>query len=64
MLAIVLITLVALSGIIGIVAGFTYSGAPYHAQGQKKISMDHIFNGTFYANRPLLNWVAEGQLNS
>jgi len=60
MLAIVLLTLVALSGIIGIVAGFTYSGAQYHAPGQKKITLDHIFNGTFSANRPGLNWVREG----
>ena len=64
MLAIVLISLVALSAIIGIVAGFTYSGAPYHTPGQKKITMDHVFNGTFYPNRPALNWVAEGPLKS
>ena len=25
--------------------------------------MDHIFNGTFYASQPDLNWVGEGMIN-
>jgi dipeptidyl aminopeptidase len=61
LLAIILISLVSLSAIIGIIAGFMYQGtAYYHAAGQKHITMDHIFNGTFYAYQPSVNWVAEG----
>ncbi|KAF8159267.1 dipeptidyl aminopeptidase [Crassisporium funariophilum] len=58
-LAIVLISLVSLSAVIGIIAGFTYSGQSYHIPGMRRITMDHLFNGTFWAHPVNLNWVAE-----
>lgn len=60
LLAIILISLVSLAAVIGVVAGFTYSGSSYRTPGQQRITMDHIFNGTFWASQPDLNWVAEG----
>ncbi|KAK7440383.1 Dipeptidyl peptidase 4 [Stygiomarasmius scandens] len=51
--------LVSLSGIIGIIAAHTYVGTTYHLPGVKKISMDHIFNGTFAAERHSISWVPE-----
>ncbi|KAF9558339.1 dipeptidyl aminopeptidase [Agrocybe pediades] len=58
-LAITLIGLVAVAALIGVFAGFAYSGTSYRTLGQKKVTMDHIFNGTFWPRRPDLNWVAE-----
>lgn len=60
-LALVLISLVALSAVIGIIAGFTYSGKSYYTPGTRKITMDDIFNGTFYPSWAEVNWVAEGK---
>lgn len=59
-LAIILVSLVSLAGVIGVIAGFAYSGTSYRTPGQQRITMDHIFNGTFYSSQPDLNWVAEG----
>ncbi|KAL4265734.1 peptidase S9B family protein [Pleurotus pulmonarius] len=59
-LAFGLVLLVSLSAIIGMVAAFTYSGAnSYHAPGVKKITMDHVFNGTFAIESETLRWVPE-----
>ncbi|KDR80915.1 hypothetical protein GALMADRAFT_241446 [Galerina marginata CBS 339.88] len=58
-LAIALISLVVLAAIIGVVAGFAYSGTSYLTPGRRRITMDHVFNGTFYAAQPDLNWIAE-----
>lgn len=59
-LALALISLVALSAFIGIIAGFTYSGKSYYNPGSRKITMDDIFNGTFYPSGAEVNWVPEG----
>ncbi|KAJ7623581.1 dipeptidyl aminopeptidase [Roridomyces roridus] len=59
LLVISLASLVALSGIIGIIAAHTYVGNAYHAPGVRKITMDHVFNGTFRADRRGLAWVPE-----
>jgi len=60
-MAYVLIGLVSLSALIGIIAGFTYTGAALSSEGIKRITMDHVFNGTFYANSVGINWVGEGK---
>ncbi|KAJ3898090.1 dipeptidyl peptidase IV N-terminal region-domain-containing protein [Lentinula edodes] len=54
-----LIVLVALCGIIGIIAAQTYVGTVYRLPGNRKITMDHIFNGTFAAERSFISWVPE-----
>ncbi|KAF9038656.1 dipeptidyl peptidase IV N-terminal region-domain-containing protein [Panaeolus papilionaceus] len=58
-MAIVLIGLVCISGIIGIIAGFSYSGTSFHIAGKKHITIDHVFNGTFAAHSVGLNWIPE-----
>ena len=60
LLAIILVFLISLAAVIGVIAGFAYSGTSYRTPGQQRITMDHIFNGTFYSSQPDLNWVAEG----
>ncbi|PPQ68381.1 hypothetical protein CVT25_007919 [Psilocybe cyanescens] len=59
LLAIILISLVSLAALIGVIAGFAYSGKSYITPGRRRITMDHIFNGTFWPRQPELNWVAE-----
>ncbi|KAJ6561203.1 dipeptidyl aminopeptidase [Mycena vulgaris] len=59
LLVISLAALVGLSGIIGIIAAHSYVGTTYHAPGVRKITMDHVFNGTFSADRRGLSWVPE-----
>ncbi|THU97687.1 dipeptidyl aminopeptidase [Dendrothele bispora CBS 962.96] len=51
--------LVTLSGIIGIIAAHTYVGTVYRLPGTRKITMDHIFNGTFSVQRQSISWVPE-----
>ncbi|KAL1706994.1 dipeptidyl peptidase IV N-terminal region-domain-containing protein [Schizophyllum commune] len=60
-LVIALASLVGLSAIIGIFASLSYSakGSVYRAPGVKKITMDHVFNGTFSAETRDLHWVKE-----
>jgi hypothetical protein len=46
---------------IGISAGWMYQGITDHvSKRQRRITMDHIFNGTFYADSEYLAWVPEG----
>jgi hypothetical protein len=59
-----LVGLVALASLIGIVASFLYSETSNLSVGRRRLTMDHIFNGTFYPSQPDLNWVAEGMLNA
>ncbi|KAJ7281993.1 dipeptidyl aminopeptidase [Mycena rebaudengoi] len=59
LLVISLVSLVALSGLIGIIAAHSYVGTTYHAPGMRKITMDHVFNGTFLVDRQSLAWVPE-----
>ncbi|KAJ7230529.1 dipeptidyl aminopeptidase [Mycena pura] len=59
LLVIALASLVALSGIIGIIAAHSYVGTTYRAPGVRKITMNHIFNGTFIPEKRSLDWVPE-----
>ncbi|OJA09345.1 hypothetical protein AZE42_08476 [Rhizopogon vesiculosus] len=59
-LIISLATLVLLSASIGLFAATSlYKGKTYQLPGARKISLDHIFNGTFGASREGVNWVPE-----
>ncbi|KAG2012084.1 dipeptidyl-peptidase and tripeptidyl-peptidase, variant 5 [Coprinopsis cinerea AmutBmut pab1-1] len=53
-----LVGLVGLAVGIGFIAAVTYTDAPL-VQGLRKLTMDHIFNGTFSARTTQLNWVPE-----
>ncbi|WWD21310.1 hypothetical protein CI109_105794 [Kwoniella shandongensis] len=56
----VLIVIVSFAAIIGGLAATGYSAPSYYAKsGTKRITMDHIFNGTFGANTKQLDWVKE-----
>ncbi|KAI3616486.1 putative dipeptidyl aminopeptidase [Moniliophthora roreri] len=58
-----IISLILLSCLIGIIAAHTYSGSNTYLRnsnkGFKKITMDALWNGTFYAPRVSVEWVAE-----
>ncbi|QRV73760.1 dipeptidyl aminopeptidase [Ceratobasidium sp. AG-Ba] len=60
-LVICLGSLVLLAVLLGFLAARTYSQTSYRyrAPGNKHITMDHVFNGTFYARRQKLAWVSE-----
>ncbi|KIY51898.1 hypothetical protein FISHEDRAFT_70393 [Fistulina hepatica ATCC 64428] len=60
-LVIILASLVGAAALIGIVASLTYTGGSglYHAPGTRKITMEHIFNGTFSPEHVSLHWVKE-----
>lgn len=45
--------------LIGIVAARSYNGAKFRIKGRKHIEMDHVFNGTFWAETKTINWVRE-----
>jgi dipeptidyl aminopeptidase len=54
--------LVVFAALIGVIAAYTYSGnTTYHTPGVRKITMDHVFNGTFNADKKGLRWVPEGK---
>lgn len=61
-LVISLAALVCLAGLIGIIAASAYSGAVMR-HGSQKITMDHVFNGTFYAESHHLQWAPQGMLS-
>ncbi|KAF9233855.1 dipeptidyl aminopeptidase [Melanogaster broomeanus] len=55
-----LASLVLLSACVGLFAATNlYTGKPFHALRARKISLDHVFNGTFTAKSQSLNWVPE-----
>ncbi|KAL4062523.1 dipeptidyl aminopeptidase [Scleroderma citrinum] len=55
-----LASLVILSGCIGLFAATTlYNGKPYRSPGGRRITLDHIFNGTFSATTTSVDWVPE-----
>ncbi|KAJ7598829.1 dipeptidyl aminopeptidase [Mycena floridula] len=58
-LVLTLAGLLTLSALIGIIAAHTYAGVTYRAPGSLRITMDHIFNGTFAVQRRSLEWVPE-----
>ncbi|KAG8898892.1 hypothetical protein FRC01_010730, partial [Tulasnella sp. 417] len=54
-----LVALILLATMIGVLAAYSYSGSNFRATGRKPLTMDHVFNGTFYVERTSLDWVAE-----
>ncbi|KAI9440877.1 dipeptidyl aminopeptidase [Lactarius indigo] len=50
---------VTLSGVVGLFAAFTYKDTRRIIPGNEHITMDHIFNRTFTADRTSLSWVPE-----
>lgn len=58
-LAITIGSLLGLSVVIGFFAASTYGGTLYRAPGSERITMDHVFNGTFSADRGGIEWVKE-----
>ena len=64
-LVVALGSLVLVAIVIGIIAAHTYTGTTFaRIRGVQHITMDHIFNGTFYAKHVGLRWVPEGALRS
>lgn len=54
----VLIAIVAFAGVIGALSAWTYSAPSYSAKsGNRHITMDHIFNGTFGYRSRSIEWV-------
>ncbi|KAL4251589.1 peptidase S9B family protein [Abortiporus biennis] len=51
--------LVSIAALIGLFAAFSYTGTSYQIRGTKHITMDHVFNGTFWAEKQSLRWVPE-----
>ncbi|TRM58208.1 dipeptidyl peptidase IV N-terminal region-domain-containing protein [Schizophyllum amplum] len=60
-LVIALASLVGLSALIGIIASWNYhtKATTYRGPGARRITMDHVFNGTFSAETRDLHWVKE-----
>ncbi|ETW78834.1 dipeptidyl aminopeptidase [Heterobasidion irregulare TC 32-1] len=54
-----LVGLVSFAAVIGVFAGLSYKETKHIVRGNEQITMDHIFNGTFSAERASLNWVPE-----
>lgn len=51
--------------LIGIFAAYTYTGTTYAPlRGTRPLTMDHVFNGTFYAQHATLRWIPEGQIHT
>jgi dipeptidyl aminopeptidase B len=51
---------VTLSAVIGLFAAFTYKGTDRAAPGNRRITIDHVFNGTFAVEQTEVSWVPEG----
>lgn len=63
-LVILLAALVGFAGLIGLIAASTYTDFPaYRQHGFRRITMDHMFNGTFVADHKSIHWVPEGESN-
>ncbi|KAG6816533.1 hypothetical protein H0H87_005395 [Tephrocybe sp. NHM501043] len=58
-LGILLVIIIALSSLIGVFAARSYKGAVKYRPGTRKITMDHVFNGTFSVDHKSVNWVPE-----
>ncbi|EMD39367.1 hypothetical protein CERSUDRAFT_113004 [Gelatoporia subvermispora B] len=58
-LVIGLIALVGTAAVIGFLAAQSYAGTAFRIRGTQRITMDHVFNGTFYAQRQGVLWVPE-----
>ena len=59
-LLIALAALLTFSGAIGLFAALSYKETKRAVPGNKRITMDHIFNGTFHVAQTGLSWVPEG----
>ena len=59
-LLLTLAALVTLSGVVGLFAAFNYKETRRIIPGNEHITMDHLFNRTFAAERASLSWVPEG----
>ena len=59
-LIITLAALVLVAATIGLFAALSYHGPVRTPHGSAHITMDHVFNGTFSAERQGLAWVPEG----
>jgi hypothetical protein len=59
-LLLALAAVLTFSGAIGLFAALSYKETKRVAPGNKRITMDHIFNGTFNVARTGLSWVPEG----
>lgn len=58
-----LIAIIGVAATIGVLAGWGYSAPNYAGKGgNKHITMDHIFNGTFRVDSISIDWVKEGEL--
>jgi dipeptidyl aminopeptidase len=58
-----LAVLVGFAALIGIIAASSYTDSPTHRRaGFRKITMDHLFNGTFSAEHKGIHWVREGKV--
>jgi dipeptidyl aminopeptidase len=62
-LLIALAALLTLSGVIGLFAALSYKETKRAVPGNERITLDHIFNGTFGVARTGLSWVSEGMPN-
>ncbi len=51
--------LVSMAAVIGVIAAHTYVGTVYRLPGVRKLTMEHVFNGTFWAAERRLAWVGE-----
>ena len=60
-LIVALALLVSLAVIIGVFAARSYTGTAFRIQqGVQHLTMDHMFNGTFSAQKKDIHWVPEG----
>lgn len=59
-LLLALAALLTLSGVIGLFAALSYKEVKRIVLGNERITLDHVFNGTFSVARTELTWVPEG----
>jgi len=58
----VLVGILVFAAGIGALSALTYAGPSYSVvQGNKHMTMDHIFNGTFAPVTKRIDWVKEGK---
>jgi hypothetical protein len=59
-LLLALAALLTLSGVIGLFAALSYKEVKRIVLGNERMTLDHVFNGTFSVARTGLTWVPEG----
>ncbi|KAG5652732.1 hypothetical protein H0H81_003931 [Sphagnurus paluster] len=62
--AILLAVLLLFSATVGIIAARNYQEVESYRPGTRKLTIDHMFNGTFSQERTSVNWVPEGIRNT